>query len=314
MTAAAHAPARPSAAAELRRGDASVRVAVEPGASIISYRVGGVDWCAAGPWREYAPTLSACVLPTFVAGAPRTPFPEGGLLAAEDPQVDVHADGSVHTITATWPALAYPLAWTRVIVIEADGALTVRYAVTNEQRTRLPFVWGCQLPLPWSGALTLDMPRGARSRVAMSSGEGLARTGSEFAWPALRDGGRLADLTRPASLESRRAALCYIELPRGRVAIHHGDAALEISGDAGVVTHAHVWVNNDADTPGDAPRRWWRRRHVQRAVAVGPSVGAPALLSEAVGAWRAARWIEPGETLRWAVRYRPISPTTEPTP
>lgn len=313
MTAAVETPVQ-SAAAELRRGAASVRVAVAPGAPITSYCVDGIDWCAAGPWREYAPTLAACTLPTFVAGVPRAALSEGGFLAVEEPSVDVHADGSGETITAVWPPASYPIGWTRVIVLEPDGALWAQYAATNTQRARLPFVWGCQIPLPWSGALAIDIPRGARSRVAVSTGEGLAQTGSEFAWPALRDGGRLADLARPASLEARRAVLCYVEMPRGRLVVRNGDAALEIVSDPAFVTHAHVSVNNDADAPGAAPRRWWRRRSVRRAIAVGPSVGAPALLSEAVGAWRAARWIEPGETIRWSVRYRTVSAEPERQP
>jgi hypothetical protein len=40
---------------------------------------------------------------------------------------------------------------------------------------------------------------------------------------------------------------------------------------------------------------------------VGPAVGAPDQLSEAVGSWGAARWIEPGETVTWDVRIRVLN-------
>ncbi len=44
----------------------------------------------------------------------------------------------------------YPLSWTRTIRLDTDGALQVCYEVTNTHRCRLPFVWGCRMPMPWS--------------------------------------------------------------------------------------------------------------------------------------------------------------------
>ena len=313
MTLAAQTPAPSVAAAELRHGATSVRVAIGPGAPVTSFCVDGHEWCAAGAWMDYAPTAGACALPSYVAGAPRAPFPEGGLLAAEAPAVDVQADGAGGRITASWAPTRYPLSWRRTISLDADGGLCVRYETTNTQRARLPFVWGCRLSLPWSASVVIDIPRGSRSRVAVAHGEGLSAAGTEFAWPAVRDGGRLADLSRPARLDARRAVQCYVDLPRGRFGVRDGDVALDISGDEGVVTHAHLWANNDADTPDAGPRRWWRPRMPIRALAVGPAVGAPGLLNDAVGAWRAARWVDAGETLRWTVRFRPVTITSATT-
>ena len=182
--------------------------------------------------------------------------------------------------------------------------------VTNAQRAPLPFVWGLPIPLPWSAATLVDLPRGARSRVEQTFGEGLPAAGSEFAWPALRDGGRLVDLTHPAQLGTRRAVLCYVELPRARFALCVGDRVLEVTGDAGMLTHARVWISHDADG-GPTGRRWWRRRESRRAISVCPAVGAPGRLSDAVGAWRTARWVEPGETIRWDVRLRSMSAPAE---
>jgi hypothetical protein len=284
-----------------------VRVAVGPGAPITSFTVNGHDWCAAGPWQDYAPTSGACALPAFVATTRRPTFPEGGLLAVDEPTVDVEADGAAGTITAWWPPTPYPLGWTRMTTLEADGALLLRYAVTNAQRTPLPFVWGLPAMLKWSPKISIDIPRGARSRVASAAGEGFPAPGSEFAWPALRDGGKLIDLTRPSDTRPRRAVLCYVELPRGGFVIRDGAHALEVTGSAGIVTHARVLIDHDADTVDMLPRRWWRRHTPRYAISVAPAVGAPALLSEAVGDWRAARWVEPGDTIRWDVRFRPLA-------
>src|SRR6185436_21067288 len=80
VTAAAQAPALMHAAAELRRNECSVRVATGPGAPVTSFVTGGFEWCGAGAWTDYAPTLVACALPSYVAGAPRGAFPGGGTL------------------------------------------------------------------------------------------------------------------------------------------------------------------------------------------------------------------------------------------
>lgn len=290
--------------AELRRAGTSVRVTAGAGAPITGFVADGLDWCAAGPWLDYAPSAAACELPSFVGGVPRVVFPPGGLLAAEEPELAVAADGTASSVSASWLPSPYPLAWRRTVTLEPDGALCLAYAVHNVHAARLPFVWGLRMPLPWDARVTLDIVRGARARVATAIGEGFSRPGSEFAWPALRDGGRLVDLTHPASLTERRAVRCYVELPRARFTVRLGAHALEVSGEAGVLTHAHVWANNDGDQTSAPRRRWWQRRVPVRAMVVGPSVGAPGTLSDAVGAWRAARWLEAGETLRFVVRVK----------
>jgi hypothetical protein len=301
---AAGAPA--SAGAELRRGATSIRVALEPGAPITSFACEGHEWCA-GSWQDYAPTHGACALPTFVAGAAGARFRNGGTFLSDEPTVDVRADGAANAITVSWPASTYPLSWTRTVSLDADGAVRIGYAVSNGQRVPLPFTWGLPLSLAWSEDTGLELPRGARARVAESHGDGLAPASSEFTWPSLRDGGHLVDLTRPAALGAGRALLCFVELPRARFSVRRGDRALEIRSEPGSLTHVRVRINNGVADP-DGPRRsWWRRRSAPMSLQVGPTVGAPDLLSDAVGAWSAARWLEPGETVRWDVRIRQIA-------
>jgi hypothetical protein len=309
VTSAAPHSASPPAAAELRRGGSSVRVAISPGAPIVSCFIDGREWCSAGAWRDYAPTSGACALPTFVTGAPRGTFPEGGLLAAEMPEINVRAGGGSTSITADWPATFYPLSWRREIALDDAGAMRVKYAVTNSHRAPLPFVWGLRMPLEWSPSVEIDLPRASRSRVAAAYGPGLPKAGSEFAWPSLRDGGKLVDLTHPSRIDSRSAVLCYIELSRGRFTLRSGSAAIEVVGDPGLVSHAHIWTNNDTDVERTTPRRWWRFAP-EHTLAVGPSVGAPGVLSEAVGSWNTARWIDPGETTQWEIHCRPLAPSS----
>jgi hypothetical protein len=295
------------AAAELRRGGVSVRVSLAPAAPIASFVSSGCDWCAAGAWRDYAPSARACALQTFVAGAAGARFVDGGSLGSDQPEVEVRADGEANAITARWPLPSYPLAWLRTIAFDAHGALQLRYSVTNQGRTPLPFVWGLSMSCAWGADTSVDLPRGARARVAASQGDGMLTAGSEFAWPSLRDGGHLVDLSRPAQLGSRRAVLCFVELPRGRIVVRSGGAALEVRADPGVLTHARVWVNNGAPNQSAPRRSWWRRTSSPSVLAVGPAIGAPDLLSDAVGSWGAARWIESHETLSWEIGIRTLA-------
>jgi hypothetical protein len=304
VTAGAVAGEAMGAGAELRRGATAVRVALDPGAPIAAFIHDGHDWCRGGPWQDYAPTRRACALPTFVAGAAGARFPDGGTLTTDEHAVEVRADQHGNISSVNWRGSAYPLDWARTIALDAGGALTIRYAVSNTQRAPLPFVWGIPLTLPWSEQLAIDLPRGSRARVAESIGDGLAPQGSEFAWPALRDGGHLVDLSRPASLAPGRAVLCYVELPRARFGVRTPHGVLDVRGDPGAVTHARVWITNGVDAPGSSARRWWQRRAASPSLSIGPTVGAPDVLSEAVGGWGSARWIEPGDTVRWNISVR----------
>jgi hypothetical protein len=39
-------------------------------------------------------------------------------------------------------------------------------------------------------------------------------------------------------------------------------------------------------------------------LAIGPASGAPDSLTEALGSWKGAQWLEPGETKEWTVTWR----------
>jgi hypothetical protein len=38
-------------------------------------------------------------------------------------------------------------------------------------------------------------------------------------------------------------------------------------------------------------------------LSIGPSSGAPDSLTEALGPWKSASWLEPGETKEWTVTW-----------
>lgn len=245
-------PAAPHRAAELRRGGAVVRTAIAQGAPIESLWQGDVDWCAAGAWREDAP-----------------------LLAVGAPEVAVRATGGEESITAAWRDGAAPTAFSRTLRLDRDGALLLHYERALSRETSRPHAWRLSMPVLWDAAVRLELPAGARARVAASWGEGLPAAGSEFVWPSLSMAKRTLDLSQPTTMVRGAGVLCLVELPRGKFVVRTSAGRLEVGGTPGVVTHARVLIEHDAPLEGRTPPRWWQRRPSHRQIVVGPSVGAP---------------------------------------
>ncbi len=310
-TAATGAVATPHAdgAAELRRAGTAVRTTLAPGGALTSVRIDEQEWCAAAGWTDHVPTIGACTLPTFVAGVAGHVLPAGGVLTAALPRVQVRADGTREAIISEWEAELYPLAFERTVTLEGDGTVHLAYRATNPRTAPVPFIWGMSIPCAWDPNLRIELPPGVRARVAASWGAGFPAAGSEFTWPHLRNGGELVDLARPAQLAKGFGVICFIELPAAGVTLRTARGAITVRGTRGVVSHLRVLVDHDAPVPGRAPSRWWRRSSVHRVLSVAPMVGAPDTLLDAVGAWKAARWVEPGATMQWDVQFaRAIDP------
>jgi len=233
-------------------------------------------------------------------------------MANEEPTVNVVADGGPGVVVAEWPAGQYPLAWKRALSLDDSGGLCAEYSVTNAHTVPLPFIWGLSQFFKWSDGVSIDIPGGARSRVAARLGNGQLSCSNEFAWPMFRDGGHLVDLSRPSNLGQHAGVLCYVELPRGRFVLRVDNDALEVTGDTNLVTHARLMLDNDTGDHRALRKNWWRRRVPRRSLSVGLAVGAPELLSEAVSASREARWVEPGETAVWSVGVRAIASAEPP--
>ena len=63
------------------------------------------------------------------------------------------------------------------------------------------------------------------------------------------------------------------------------------------VPHLGVWINKQGWTP-------FRRERPYLNVAIEPSLGAPDALSDALGDWKRAQWLEPGEVRSWSITWR----------
>jgi hypothetical protein len=296
---------------ELRRGGTALAVGVGAGAPLSGLWLADAEWCGAGPWMERAPSVAACTMPTFVPGVAGRALPAGGVLAAQVPGVQVTADGRAEVVRAAWDSVDYPLALTREASLTAEGAVRLRYEATHTQRVPIPFVWGLVAPVVWAPGVRIEMPAGARARIAGAWGEALPAVGSEFGWPHVRCGGALLDLGSPTTLPRGVGLTVFVELPRHGFTLRTRAGALCFDGTRGVVTHVRVHVAHDAPFPDRPPTRWWWWRAKQQTLEVGLTVGAPDQLSDAVGSWKSARAVEAGTTLGWELTVAAADPPEE---
>jgi hypothetical protein len=100
----------------------------------------------------------------------------------------------------------------------------------------------------------------------------------------------------------------FVELPRSETSIilREGNVQLEMRVHGRELSHAGIWINRGVLAPTERrrPLMRWRRPRTYSTVTIGPCLGAPESLADALGAWETARWIEPGATARWAMTWR----------
>ena len=144
----------------------------------------------------------------------------------------------------------------------------------------------------------------------MADGIELAGGETLHAWPRIRSGGHLVDASRPAALGERFACTMFVELPRTETSIglHEGRKRLELRVHGREISHAGIWINRGvlAPTERKRPLLRWKRPRTYSTITIGPCLGAPESLTDALGAWETARWIEPGATARWAMTWRAV--------
>jgi hypothetical protein len=94
------------------------------------------------------------------------------------------------------------------------------------------------------------------------------------------------------------------------IALEERDARLEMHVDGRSQARVGLWINRRG-WPSDGvktARRWSvlasRASRSPANVVLGPCLGAPDSLSEALGAWDDAHWIDPGATATWSMTWR----------
>jgi galactose mutarotase-like enzyme len=258
-----------------------------------------VETADSGGYDECFPTVGACTIPRGVPGYGGLALPDHGELWAQRVtcRQDATADGP--RITTEWRGRRMPYRFTRAVEVAPASTVLMRYAVTNEGAERLPFLWSAHPLLPLTSDTRLDLPVGTRVRVYAQHGIDFGGPGAEGTWPLLGAAGAVTDLSHPDAVSRAYACKVFVDMPFGRAAIAQGGAALEVQFDARAVPNFGLWINRRGWTP-------FADREPYYNLAFEPCIGAPDTLSDALGEWDAAHWLEPGETREWNLMWRGI--------
>lgn len=283
--------------------DVAAAVAEEGASYAISGDSGGFDECF--------PTVASCRLPTWVRGAGDLALPEHGELWSQQPDVTIATDDEGHSATCTWTGTALPYRFTRTIAVRPEGTVAFAYSVVNMGKHRMPFVWSSNPVFPLSSRTRIVLPEGARTRLWTQHGVDFGRPGSEHHWPRIRMGGTLVDLSRPGTaLKEGFVCKLFVDLPRTEtvIALVEDGVRLEMRVHGREIPRVGVWINRRGlvRRASGASRSLFRRRQATpfSNLALAPCIGAPDTLTDALGAWDAAHWLEPGGTARWSMTWR----------
>ncbi len=261
-----------------------------------------------GGFDECFPTIAPCRLPTWVEGAAGAKIAERGALWQQQCETAIDTGEDGNSASCSWTTTPLTFAFTRRITMRADGTVEFTYAARNIGTQRMPFLWAAHPVFPLTDQTRIILPAGAKTRVWMADGVELAGGDTLHAWPRVRAGGHLVDVSRPAALGKQFACTMFVELPRSEttIAVAHGAKRLELRVHGRELSHAGIWINRGvlAPTERKRPLMRWRKPRTYSTVTVGPCLGAPESLTDALGAWDTARWIEPGATARWGMTWR----------
>lgn len=262
-----------------------------------------------GGFDECFPTIARCHLPDWVEGVGGSAIEERGALWRQRCETLVRTGEDGNSASCHWIVAPLGLGFERSITIRPDDSADFRYAATNPGQRRMPFLWAAHPVFPLGRATTLHLPRGAKTRVWMADGVPLPGRDALHEWPRVRAGDVTFDLSMPARLGDRFACTLFVELPKAEtaIAIGEGGARLEMRVHGRELSHVGVWINRGVLAPTERKRPLvrWRRPRTYSTITIGPCLGAPEALSDALDeTWDSAWWIEPGATARWTMSWR----------
>ncbi len=271
---------------------------------------GGMDECF--------PTIAAGAMPTHVRGGGQLLLADHGALWNCAPELTIRTEAAGHAATCVWRGDAWPWNFARTLRMLPSGEVHFAYELRNESANKLPFLWAAHPLFPLTPHTRLELPEGSRTRVWSQMGADFGGAGAEHQWPQLRVGAATADLSRPwTALKESYACKVFVSLPKRPcvLALMEGDARLELLVDGREIPYVGVWINREHWTPFARSRGWrfWRRAPRPYAnIGIAPCLGAPDSLSEAIGSWDSASWVEPGATRHWSMTWRAAQIITQP--
>ncbi len=318
MTAPAPARGASFGTAELRAGTTKAVIVPALGGKIISLEFAGREWLWGGElagrnapvdgapyddrvdgggYDELFPNIAPSILPSHVTRYGGLSLPDHGELWSQPATFALETRPDGMFASTSWQGRRMPYRFVRDVFVSNSGSVEMQYAVSNDGDDRLPFVWSGQAVLPLGKSTRLVLPEGSRARVWSQEGVELGGPGAFLRWPRAVIGGKLVDLTRPDAVARVYACRIYFDPGAGRAAVEAEGARLEVSFDIERVRHVAVSISK----PGWSA---FGKRRSARIISLAPSIGSPDSLSEALGAWRDAAWLEPGETREWHLTWR----------
>jgi hypothetical protein len=260
-----------------------------------------------GGYDELFPNIAPCTLPSHVTRYGGLSLPDHGELWSQPATFTLETRPEGMYAATSWQGRRMPYRFVRGVFVGSSGSVEMHYAVSNDGDARIPFVWSAQAMLPLTKNTRLILPEGTRARVWSQEGVELGGQGAYLRWPRAAIGGKLVDLTRPDDVARAYACRIYLDPGAGRAAVEDDGARLEVSFDVERVPHVALSVSKRSWNP-------FTRQRAARTVALAPSIGSPDSLSEALGAWRDAAWVEPGETREWRLTWRASAVETPEAP
>ncbi|MEP7380680.1 MAG: hypothetical protein ABI910_03285 [Gemmatimonadota bacterium] len=263
-----------------------------------------------GGFDECFPTISSCRVPGWVRSFGGIELPDHGELWSQEPRLDFRTEPDGQRAIFTWHGGRLPYRLQRSVRVAPDGRVEMDYVLFNDGTERLPFLWSSHPMFPLTPETRLLLPEGARMRVFARHEIELGEVRSEHRWPYVRGSGKVHDFVVPFGVAKKYACKLFVDLPEGWATLRQGDSELAITFDPEQVTHLGIWINKHGWTP-------FRRDSRYLNLAFSPCIGAPDSLSDALGDWKSAAWVDPKSARRWSTTWtarRIEPPETEPAP
>jgi len=237
--------------------------------------------------------VAAVVLPSNAARYGGLALPDHGELWSQPSTFALETGEDAMSASCAWQGRRMAYRFVRGMTVRASGQVEMRYAVTNDGRVPLPFVWSARAVFPLGKDTRVALADGTRARIWSARGIEIGGSGAEMRWPRVVAKDKMLDLSLPGAIGRACAYTVYVD--GTRATLEQDGARLEVVIDGA----PHACMSVSVDKPA-----WSPFRRAAHRVSLAPSIGAPASLSEAMGPWHAAASVEPGATLEWTVAWR----------
>jgi hypothetical protein len=250
-----------------------------------------------GGYDECFPTLGACRVPGWVRSWGGVELPDHGELWSQQPELEIETSGDGQAVVTTWEGRRLPYRLTRIARVAPDGSVVMMYHAANDASDRIPFIWSGHPRFALTPETQILLPEGAPTRVYASHRVVMGDSRSLHRWPFVRAAGRVLDFLTPYQVAREFACKLFIEMPEGRARLREGGMELEVTFDVREVGQFGLWINKGGWSPFKNERPYCN-------LGFQPCVGAPDTLSDALGDWKRAQWIDPGQIRTWSVTWR----------